>query len=105
MKKNAVVKGFIVSKSERSGLSVKLSDGYRGTVALCDITDDYHEQPLGGFTLDQVVKCAVIGYNTQQKHKCLLSLRMSRLEQVVCLFFCLKMKCPFSVCKTYCGFT
>ena len=60
------------------GLILQLSEGVLGRVSLVDISDEYSEEPVKNFAVDQCVECFILGCNLLQKPQCLLSLRESR---------------------------
>ncbi|KAJ8317008.1 hypothetical protein KUTeg_004912 [Tegillarca granosa] len=79
VEKNGITKGVIVGMSQESGLTVQLVEGYKGIVGLTDISDSYTDNPTSRYHKGQCVRCYVLSADSDNKEKCALSLRKSRL--------------------------
>ncbi len=77
VEKGALVRGLVTGVNERQGLTVELSQGYIGRVALTELSDEYADFPTHSYTEGQLIQCCVIKCDLET-HRCQLSLRKSR---------------------------
>lgn len=77
MEEGAVVQGFVLSKNPGLGVKVQLTGNKVGHIALCDMNDEYTDDPTEKFDVGQCVQCYVLQSNESDK-KNSLSLRKSR---------------------------
>ena len=78
VEEGACVKGLVTGVRNQLGLAIQLQHGFKGHVALPDISDTYKDDPTDGFYKNQFVQCYVIHCDKKKKEKCSLSLRKSR---------------------------
>ncbi|XP_059206896.1 protein RRP5 homolog isoform X2 [Centropristis striata] len=69
--------GIVTGIQPRVGLLLKLPFGGVGAVAVTDVADAYKQNPLDGFSNDQLLRCFLLGV---ENDKWQLSLRSSRLN-------------------------
>ncbi|XP_034095029.1 protein RRP5 homolog [Gymnodraco acuticeps] len=78
LEKHSVSMGMVTKIQPTVGLLVKLPFGGKGAVAVTDLADAYRQNPLDGFSKDQLLRCFLLG---EENGKWQLSLRPSRLKQ------------------------
>ena len=86
MSEGQMVTGVCSQSSRPDFLIVNLSGGYRGSVALTDLSDKYRHLPLEKFSRNELVRCCIL--DSTEKTRCALSLRRSRWVDIKCHIQC-----------------